>query len=164
MHERSAALAPTWRQYGILHVTRRDARHFPARLQWCAHDLVMVCIPFAAVVGIQVGTSGTVYGTERSTAACRKNEPPLDLDAFHTRLAVGDRHVLEANSVIFRSWEDLAFWRAKWDGPTVLKRIQTVKDAHAAMDGHIDGIIVANHGRAPGPKRTSPREGTPTRN
>jgi isopentenyl diphosphate isomerase/L-lactate dehydrogenase-like FMN-dependent dehydrogenase len=52
----------------------------------------------------------------------------------------------EANAGIFRSWKDLQFLRDNWDGPIVLKGIQTVEDAHAAMDARMDGIIVSNHG------------------
>jgi isopentenyl diphosphate isomerase/L-lactate dehydrogenase-like FMN-dependent dehydrogenase len=51
-----------------------------------------------------------------------------------------------ANSGLFRSWEDLAFFHANWDGPIVLKGIQTVKDAHAAMGAHMNGIVVSNYG------------------
>jgi hypothetical protein len=32
-----------------------------------------------------------------------------------------------------------------WDGPIVLKGIQSVQDAHAAIDAHVDGIVVSNH-------------------
>jgi hypothetical protein len=34
------------------------------------------------------------------------------------------------------------FLHGNWDGPVVLKGIQAVKDADAAMDAHMDGIIV----------------------
>jgi isopentenyl diphosphate isomerase/L-lactate dehydrogenase-like FMN-dependent dehydrogenase len=59
--------------------------------------------------------------------------------------------VQEVNSGIFRSWTDIAFLRENWDGPIVLKGIQAVQDAHAAIDAHVDGIIVSNHGTSPGP-------------
>lgn len=59
--------------------------------------------------------------------------------------ALGTVWLREANPGICRSWEDLAFLRANWDGPIVLKGIQAVEDAHAAMDAHMDGIVVSNH-------------------
>ena len=43
----------------------------------------------------------------------------------------------EANSGRFRSCEELAFLRATWDSPIVLKGIQVIEDAHAAMDAHV---------------------------
>lgn len=46
----------------------------------------------------------------------------------------------------YRDWEDLHTLRKYWDGPIVLKGIQTVQDAHKAIDRGMDGIIVSNHG------------------
>jgi lactate 2-monooxygenase len=43
-------------------------------------------------------------------------------------------------------WEDLAFLREHWDGPIVLKGIQTVEDAHKSVEAGVQGIIVSNHG------------------
>ena len=82
---------------------------------------------------------------------------PLDFDAFRERLAAGDEQavaalklggewVQEIASGKFRTWEDLTFLRSNWDGPLVVKGVQTVEDAHAAMDAHMDGIVVSNHG------------------
>jgi lactate 2-monooxygenase len=82
---------------------------------------------------------------------------PLDMDAFRARLAAGDPEarttyrlgaewLREANTGLFRSWEDLQFLRDNWEGPIVLKGIQTVEDAHAATDAQMDGIVVSNHG------------------
>jgi len=55
---------------------------------------------------------------------------PLDMDAFRAcrtgddqaqqAFALGVAWWQEANSGLFRSWDDLAFLRADWDGPTVL--------------------------------------------
>jgi lactate 2-monooxygenase len=46
----------------------------------------------------------------------------------------------------YRDWNDLATLRKQWDGPIVLKGIQTVEDARKAVDYGMDGIIVSNHG------------------
>jgi lactate 2-monooxygenase len=50
------------------------------------------------------------------------------------------------NSGTYRTWPDLEFLKQHWDGPIVLKGIQTVEDAHKAIDYGMDGIIVSNHG------------------
>jgi isopentenyl diphosphate isomerase/L-lactate dehydrogenase-like FMN-dependent dehydrogenase len=55
---------------------------------------------------------------------------------------LGKGWLREANSGIFRLWEDLMFLHANWDGPIVLKGIRAV----AAMDAHADDIVASNHG------------------
>ncbi|KIW15802.1 hypothetical protein PV08_05852 [Exophiala spinifera] len=44
------------------------------------------------------------------------------------------------------AWEDLAFLKDHWDGPIVLKGIQSVKDARLAGEHGMHGIVVSNHG------------------
>lgn len=44
------------------------------------------------------------------------------------------------------TWEDLKFLKANWDGPIVLKGIQTVADAKKAVEYGMQGIVVSNHG------------------
>lgn len=44
------------------------------------------------------------------------------------------------------SWEDLKFLKDNWDGPIVLKGIQTVADAKKAVEYGMQGIVVSNHG------------------
>jgi lactate 2-monooxygenase len=126
---------------------------------WRPLDLATAYLPSEAAVGVQVGTSDPVF-MKRMGEPVRPDERPafpLDLEAFRKRLAAGDKQaavalklgtgwVDETNSGLFRTWEDLKFLRDNWDGPIVLKAIQTVEDAHAAMDARMDGIIVSNHG------------------
>ncbi|KAF2257312.1 FMN-dependent alpha-hydroxy acid dehydrogenase [Trematosphaeria pertusa] len=50
------------------------------------------------------------------------------------------------SSGTYRHWDDLHTLKKYWDGPVVLKGIQTVEDAHKAIDYGMDGIIVSNHG------------------
>jgi isopentenyl diphosphate isomerase/L-lactate dehydrogenase-like FMN-dependent dehydrogenase len=47
---------------------------------------------------------------------------------------------------ISHSWEDIPFLRKHWDGPVVLKGIQTVEDAQKAVEAGVQGIVVSNHG------------------
>lgn len=44
------------------------------------------------------------------------------------------------------TWADLAWVRANWDGPLLLKGILDVEDARRALDTGADGLIVSNHG------------------
>lgn len=44
------------------------------------------------------------------------------------------------------SWDDLDWLRSFWDGPIVLKGIQTVADAKQAVALGVDGIGLSNHG------------------
>ena len=44
------------------------------------------------------------------------------------------------------SWDDVAWMRSVWDGPIVLKGIQTVDDARLAADAGVEAIALSNHG------------------
>lgn len=44
------------------------------------------------------------------------------------------------------TWADLAWIRAAWEGPLVIKGILDPDDARAAVDVGADGIVVSNHG------------------
>ncbi|THU92661.1 FMN-linked oxidoreductase [Dendrothele bispora CBS 962.96] len=67
-------------------------------------------------------------------------------DAF-----VGQAWLVESNSGTYRRWVDLDFIIKEWEGPMVLKGIQSVRDAEKAVevlmkDGREGGIIVSDHG------------------
>ncbi|GKZ89588.1 hypothetical protein CBS63078_263 [Aspergillus niger] len=47
---------------------------------------------------------------------------------------------------VSHSWEDLAFLRSHWEGPIVLKGVQSVGDARRAVECGMQGIVVSNHG------------------
>jgi L-lactate dehydrogenase (cytochrome) len=44
------------------------------------------------------------------------------------------------------SWKDIEWFRSIWNGPIVLKGIQTVEDARLAVEHGIEGIALSNHG------------------
>lgn len=44
------------------------------------------------------------------------------------------------------SWDDVAWIRSNWDGPVILKGIQSVADAKIAADEGIEAIALSNHG------------------
>lgn len=45
-----------------------------------------------------------------------------------------------------KGWEDIKFLQEHWDGPIILKGIQTVADARRAVEAGVQGIVVSNHG------------------
>lgn len=56
---------------------------------------------------------------------------------------------------------DLEWLRASWDGPLIIKGIQTVEDARRVVEAGADAIVLSNHGgrqldRAPVPLRLLP--------
>ena len=44
------------------------------------------------------------------------------------------------------TWRDAEWLRSIWDGPVIIKGIQTVADARIAADEGIDAIALSNHG------------------
>jgi L-lactate dehydrogenase (cytochrome) len=44
------------------------------------------------------------------------------------------------------SWDDVEWLRSVWDGPIVLKGVQTVADAKQAVAAGVEGIGLSNHG------------------
>jgi L-lactate dehydrogenase (cytochrome) len=44
------------------------------------------------------------------------------------------------------SWEEVEWLRSVWDGPIVVKGVQTVADAELAVEHGVDAIALSNHG------------------
>ena len=44
------------------------------------------------------------------------------------------------------SWEDVEWMRSLWEGPVLVKGVQSVADAVMARDRGLDGIVLSNHG------------------
>lgn len=44
------------------------------------------------------------------------------------------------------SWRDLDWFRSEWDGPIIVKGVQTVADALLAADAGVEAIALSNHG------------------
>jgi len=44
------------------------------------------------------------------------------------------------------SWQDVEWFQSIWDGPLILKGIQSVADARLAADAGVEAIAVSNHG------------------
>jgi len=128
-------------------------------LGWRPHDLEKAYIPFGHGVGIQVGRSDPVFMARHKKEPTQKSQTefpynPDEKDILFTQgdpktredVYLGTEWLNEANSGLFREWEDLKFLRDNWDGPLVLKGIQNVLDAEKVLEYGVDGIIVSNHG------------------
>lgn len=59
---------------------------------------------------------------------------------------VGASAVFDGWMRLAPTWEDLAWLRAEWPGPLVVKGILHPQDARRAVDLGADGIVVSNHG------------------
>lgn len=44
------------------------------------------------------------------------------------------------------SWSDIEWFRSVWDGPIIIKGIQSVADARRAVEHGVDAIAISNHG------------------
>lgn len=135
-------------------------------LGWRPTDLDSSYLPFLWGQGCQIGHSDDVFveryeeNTKRSTlgfgekvrAAFEMMRRPGSLYgaarvAANLKVLPKSAAWLEVmNSGTYREWGHLKVLRELWDGPIVLKGIQSVEDAHKAIEYGIDGIIVSNHG------------------
>lgn len=126
---------------------------------WRPHDLETAYIPFAHGWGIQVGKSDPVFMARYGKQPVTDEHPgfPYNPASIDRGIVEGDEKsreaayfgmewLKEANSGLYRDWDDLKFLRENWEGPLVLKGIQSVHDAEKALEYGIDGIIVSNHG------------------
>lgn len=108
-------------------------------LGWRPHDLETAYIPFAHGVGIQIGKSDPVFMGRFGKQAVSGEHPefPYDPAKIDAGVQAGDAKIREqaffgvewlkeANSGLYRDWEDLKFLRQSWEGPLVLKGIQSV--------------------------------------
>lgn len=108
-------------------------------LAWRPWDLDLGHLPFVKGVGNVVGLSDPVFRRMFKEKTGKVVEEDVvgasvmwQMDAF-----AGKSHI----------WDKLKFLRENWEGPIILKGIQSAEDAILARDtGVIDGIIVSNHG------------------
>ncbi|TFK48783.1 oxidoreductase [Heliocybe sulcata] len=128
-------------------------------LGWRPHDIDTAYLPFLHGVGIQNAVADPVFMARFGFEAIPDERPPFPYEARKVDKAFSEgdedvkKHVLlgkswlaEANSGEFKTWEDVDFLLANWEGPVVLKGIQTVADAEKALDIGAHGIVVSNHG------------------
>jgi lactate 2-monooxygenase len=104
-------------------------------LGWRPIDLDLGYSPFLENKGIANYTSDPVF---------RRKHMPVPAEEV-TPLPAGI-----AFAGVFQNpglnWSQLPLIRANWDGPILLKGIQSPRDAKLAIEHGIDGIVVSNHG------------------
>ncbi|SCU86825.1 LANO_0C09318g1_1 [Lachancea nothofagi CBS 11611] len=110
------------------------------KLGWRPSDLDNAYNPFLRPdsIGAALGYSDPVFRRQFKEKHGKEIEEDLQNAAkeWITRIFPDFSH----------GWEDLAFLRKHWDGPIVLKGIQSVQDAKMAVEHGMDGIVVSNHG------------------
>jgi L-lactate dehydrogenase (cytochrome) len=60
--------------------------------------------------------------------------------------AVDLAHYIDTEYDPSMSWSDIDWLRSAWDGPIVIKGIQTVEDARLAAEAGVEAIVLSNHG------------------
>ncbi len=70
----------------------------------------------------------------------------LNLSLLRRARAAGYTHLLITAPRAGRSWRPLRRIRKGWDGPILLRGVQTARDAKLAAKRRFDGIVVSNHG------------------
>lgn len=133
---------------------------------WRPTDLDTAYLPFLWGEGCQIGHSDKVfldrYEEEMQTNATGFSEKvrtawemirrpgsiygALKMTANLSVLPKSAAWLNVINSGTYREWDHLKTLRELWEGPIVLKGLQTVEDAHKAIEYGIDGIVVSNHG------------------
>jgi isopentenyl diphosphate isomerase/L-lactate dehydrogenase-like FMN-dependent dehydrogenase len=135
-------------------------------LAWRPEDLDHSYLPFLYGDGCQIGHSDPVFqeryeemlandkrsATEKMAEMWHLVQRPgnpfgaMRLLANASKLKKSRAWMDIMNSGTYREWKHLETLKKLWNGPIVLKGIQTVADAHRAIHHGMDGIIVSNHG------------------
>lgn len=135
-------------------------------LAWRPLDLNEAYLPFLWGQGCALGFSDPVFNRlfEEQMANDKRTTSEKLKDLWSTMLKPGTpygalRVLMNAGtlqkslawlgvcqSATYREWEHLEILKKIWDGPIVLKGIQTVEDAQKAIEFGMDGIWVSNHG------------------
>jgi lactate 2-monooxygenase len=133
---------------------------------WRPSDLDESYLPFIYGQGCQVGFSDPVFQrmfekmeADDTRSVAQKMGEKLDIlrrpgslfgaakvAANATTMKKALLYMSLVASGTYREWSHLESLKKYWDGPIVLKGIQTVEDAHRAIDYGMDGIVVSNHG------------------
>ncbi|KAJ9652544.1 hypothetical protein H2198_008219 [Neophaeococcomyces mojaviensis] len=109
-------------------------------LGWRPSDMDNGYNPFlrADQVGVSIGFTDPVFQSHFKEKHGQDVEENLSAAA-----AEWTRLVFPSMS---HGWEDVNFLQQHWDGPIVLKGIQTIHDAKKAAEVGVQGIVVSNHG------------------
>ncbi len=103
-------------------------------LGWRPIDLDLGYSPFLENKGIANYTSDPVF---------RRKYMPAPAEVSPLATGIQFARVFQNPGL---SWDQLSLIRDNWDGPILLKGIQSPRDAQLALRYGIDGIVVSNHG------------------
>ena len=109
-------------------------------LGWRPRDMDNGYNPFlrADNIGVELGFTDPVYQKHFK----EKHGKEIHEDMEHA--------ASEWAKIVFpgksHGWEDIKFLQKHWDGPIILKGIQSVADARKAVEVGVQGIVVSNHG------------------
>jgi len=101
-------------------------------------------------IGVEIGFTDPVFQKQfKEKHGHDLNRNHLEEYGITKGASFGDA-AKEWTSIVFpghsHTWEDIEFLQKNWDGPIVLKGIQTVADARKAAELGLAGIVVSNHG------------------
>jgi isopentenyl diphosphate isomerase/L-lactate dehydrogenase-like FMN-dependent dehydrogenase len=121
-------------------------------LGWRPSDMDNGYNPFihADRVGVEIGFTDPVFqkhfkdkhGYEIDESE-RHRQPDVEVGSMGEAAKEWTKLVFSGHS---HTWEDVAFLKSHWDGPIVLKGIETVADAKKCVEIGVQGIVVSNHG------------------
>jgi lactate 2-monooxygenase len=89
-------------------------------------------------IGVEIGMTDPVFRRQFSERHGVDIEEKMDTAANEWM-----RTVFPGMS---KGWDDVKFLQEHWDGPIILKGIQTISDAQSAVAAGVQGIVVSNHG------------------
>ncbi|KAJ5302276.1 hypothetical protein PENANT_c008G09200 [Penicillium antarcticum] len=109
-------------------------------LGWRPSDLDNGYNPFlrADNIGVELGFSDPVF------QEYFRNKHGISIEEDVSKAAAEWAHTIFPGTS--HGWNDIEYLRSHWDGPIVLKGIQTVSDAKKAREHGVQGIVVSNHG------------------
>jgi L-lactate dehydrogenase (cytochrome) len=173
--ERLATEAPEGRRWFQLYLWRdREAgRDFVARAAAAGYEALVLTVdtpvPGPRLRDVRNGLTIPPSLTLRTLAEGARH-PAWWLDLLTTEplefasMSHFDGTIAELVAKMFdpsATMSDLEWLRSAWQGPLVVKGIQTAEDARAVVDGGADAVVVSNHGgrqldRAPTPLEVLP--------
>ncbi|KAF2034568.1 putative FMN dependent dehydrogenase [Setomelanomma holmii] len=109
-------------------------------LGWRPEDMDDGYNPFmrADRIGVEIGMTDPVFRKQFKERHGVEVEEKMDTAAPEWM-----RTIFPGTS---KGWDDIKFLQEHWDGPMVLKGIQSLEDAKLAVKAGVQGIVVSNHG------------------
>ncbi|KFY14288.1 hypothetical protein V492_02710 [Pseudogymnoascus sp. VKM F-4246] len=109
-------------------------------LSWRPKDLDNAYVPFYLGIGDAIGLTDPAFQKKWKEGDGKGKSVEED---YHNACMGWEKTVFSGHS---HTWEDIKFLKEHWNGPIVLKGIQSVEDAELAVKAGVQGIVVSNHG------------------